>query len=73
MEKRLSCAAASLGLAIDVAIRKTPEAMKIAYDKTPAILVAGRLGLTGLRRTEEIETWLRERFPPTPSTKAAPA
>jgi hypothetical protein len=68
MEKRLACAAKSLGLTIDTEVCKSPEAMGIPYNKTPAILVDGQMGLAGLRRTEEIEAWLRERFLQAPNT-----
>ncbi|BCB27350.1 hypothetical protein SKTS_22360 [Sulfurimicrobium lacus] len=62
LEKRLSCAAAGLGLALDVEIRKDVEAMGIPFEQTPAVLVDGQLMLSGLPRTEEIEVWLRARI-----------
>jgi hypothetical protein len=60
LEKRLHCAAAGLGLALDLAIRKDAEALGIPFAQTPAVLVDGRVVLTGLPRTEEIELWLRQ-------------
>lgn len=60
LEKRLHCAAAGLGLALDLAIRKDAEALGIPFAQTPAVLVDGRVVLSGLPRTEEIEDWLRQ-------------
>ena len=62
LEKRLHCAAAGLGLALDLAIRKDAEALGIPFAQTPAVLVDGRVVLTGLPRTEEIEAFLRQMF-----------
>jgi hypothetical protein len=62
LEKRLHCAAAGLGLALDLAIRKDAEALGIPFAQTPAVLVDGRVVLTGLPRTEEIEVFLRQMF-----------
>jgi hypothetical protein len=62
LEKRLSCAAAGLGLALDVEIRKDAEAMGIPFEQTPAVLVDGQMAFSGLPRTEEIEDWLREKM-----------
>lgn len=62
LEKRLHCAAAGLGLALDLDIRKDAEALGIPFGQTPAVLVDGRVALTGLPRTEEIEAWLRQTF-----------
>jgi hypothetical protein len=67
LQKRLGCAASSLGVALEVEVCKTPEAVGIPYNETPAILVDGRLAFAGLRRTEEIEAWLRARFPNAPT------
>jgi hypothetical protein len=39
---------------------KNPEALGIPYAQTPAVLVDGRVVLSGLPRTEEIEAWLRQ-------------
>ena len=55
MEKRLHCAASGLGLALDLDIRKDAEALGIAFDQTPAVLMEDRVVLNGLPRTEEIE------------------
>ena len=62
LEKRLSCAAAGLGLALDVEIRKDIEALGIPFEQTPAVLVDGQVAFSGLPRTEEIEDWLREKM-----------
>ncbi len=62
LEKRLHCAAAGLGLALDLEICKDAEALGIPFAQTPAVLVDGRVALTGLPRTEEIEVWLRQTF-----------
>jgi hypothetical protein len=60
--KRLSCAAAGLGVALDLDIRKDAEVLGIPDDQTPALLVDGQVAFVGLPRTEEIEAWLRERI-----------
>ena len=62
LEKRLHCAAAGLGLALDLAIRKDAEALGIPFAQTPAVLVDGKMALSGLPRTEEIEVFLRQMF-----------
>jgi hypothetical protein len=62
LEKRLSCAAAGLGLALEVDIRKDAAALGIPFERTPAVLVAGQVAFSGLPRTEEIEDWLRSRI-----------
>ncbi len=62
LEKRLSCAAAGLELALDVEIRKDVEVMGIPFERTPAVLVDGQIMFSGLPRTEEIEVWLRGRI-----------
>ncbi|MGD9786983.1 MAG: thioredoxin family protein [Sulfuricellaceae bacterium] len=64
LEKRLSCAAAGLGLALEVEIRKDAEALGIPFERTPAVLVAGQVAFSGLPRTEEIEDWLRTLIAP---------
>ncbi|MGQ9862797.1 MAG: thioredoxin family protein [Thiobacillaceae bacterium] len=63
LEKRLSCAAAGLGLALNLTIRKDAEALGIPFAQTPAVLADGQVVLTGLPRTEEIEDWLRRHSP----------
>lgn len=60
MQKRLSCAAASLHLSLDLDIRRDPEAMGIPYASTPVVLLDGQPVFTGLPRTEEIEDWLKK-------------
>ncbi|WP_127475017.1 thioredoxin family protein [Sulfurivermis fontis] len=62
MEKRLHCAAAGAGLRLELEIRKDAEALGIPYAQTPAVLLNGQVMLRGLRRTEEIETWLHTTF-----------
>ena len=62
LEKRLHCAAAGLGLALDLDIQKDAAALGIPFAQTPAVLLDGRLVLSGLPRTEEIEAWLRQAF-----------
>jgi len=62
LEKRLSCAAAGLGLALDMNIRKDVEALGIRFEETPAVLVDGQMVFSGLPRTEEIEDWLRRQM-----------
>lgn len=65
LQKRLSCAAAGAGLALDMEIHKDAEAFGIPYAQTPAVLVNGQMALCGLPRTEEIEDWLRRTYPST--------
>jgi hypothetical protein len=62
LEKRLHCAAAGLGLALEVDIRKNAEALGIPFAQTPAVLMEGQVVLNGLPRTEEIEDWMRHTF-----------
>lgn len=62
LEKRLHCAAAGLGLALDLDICKDADALGIPFARTPAVLRDGQVVLNGLPRTEEIETWLRLTF-----------
>jgi len=62
LEKRLHCAAAGLGLRLKLALSRDVEALGIPYVQTPAVLLDGKLVLTGLPRTEDIETWLRAAF-----------
>jgi hypothetical protein len=62
LEKRLRCAAASLGFGLDLDIRKDSEALGILYADTPALLRDGQLVFSGLPRTEAIEGWLRHAF-----------
>lgn len=59
MEKRLSCAAAGLGIRLDIDIRKDADAMGISYQQTPAVLHKDKVIFSGLHRTEEIEAWLK--------------
>ena len=63
LEKRLCCAAAGLGWALAIEIRKDAEALGIPYAQTPAVWLDGEAVLSGLPRTEEIEAWLRNTFP----------
>jgi hypothetical protein len=59
MEKRLTCAAAGLGIRLGMEIRKDAEAMGISYSQSPAVLHDGKVIFSGLHRTEEIEAWLK--------------
>lgn len=63
LEKRLSCAAAGLGLRLALTLFKDPEALGIPYTQTPAVLADGVVVLSGLPRTEDIEAWLRQHSP----------
>jgi len=60
MEKRLSCAAAGLGIRLDMEIRKDTDALGIPYFQTPAVLHDGKVIISGLHRTEDIEVCLKE-------------
>ena len=60
MEKRLSCAAAGLGIRLDMEIRKDADVMGLAHHQTPAVLHDGKVIFSGLHRTEEIEVWLKK-------------
>lgn len=62
LEKRMHCAAASVGVKLLLDIRKDTEALGIPYDQTPAVLHEGVIILRGLPRTEDIENWLRVTF-----------
>lgn len=59
MEKRLHCAAAGAGLKLKLRISKDAAAHGIPFAQTPAVLLDGGMVMSGLQRTEEIETWLR--------------
>jgi hypothetical protein len=59
MEKRLSCAAAGLGIRLKIDIRKDADALGLAHQQTPAVLHDGKVIFSGLHRTEEIESWLK--------------
>lgn len=62
MEKRLHCAATGAGMALELTISKDAETLGIPLQQTPAVLLAGRVVLSGLQRTEVIEAWLRDNF-----------
>lgn len=59
MEKRLACAAAGLGMALDLDVRKDGEVL------VPVVLKDGQLVFNGLQQTEEVERWFRQIFPGT--------
>jgi hypothetical protein len=59
MEKRLSCAAAGLGIRLKIDIRKDADVLGLAHQQTPAVLYDGKVIFSGLHRTEEIEVWLK--------------
>jgi len=60
LEKRLSCAAAGLGLALDMDIRKDAESLGMTFEQTPAVLIDGCVVIEGLQRTETLAAWLQE-------------
>jgi len=60
LEKRLDCAAAGLGLALEFDVRRDHEAFGLAYGDTPALVLNGRPVFSGLPRTETLEAWLRK-------------
>lgn len=60
LEKRMGCAAAGLGLALNFDVRRDHETFGLAYADTPAVLLGGQLVFSGLPRTETIEAWLRK-------------
>jgi len=55
----MSCAAAGLGIQLDIEIRKDSDALGIPYLQTPAALYEGEVIFNGLPRTEKIEAWLK--------------
>ena len=55
----MSCAAAGLGIRLEMEIRKDTDALGIPYLQTPAVLHEGEVIFNGLPRTEKIEAWLR--------------
>lgn len=59
IQKRLSCAAAELGITLQIGIDKSPEVWGLTYVQTPAVMAQGKCLLTGLKRTEDIVTILR--------------
>lgn len=62
LEKRLTCAAAGMGVALEVEIRKDADALGIPYSSTSAVLADGEVAFPDLPCTEEIEAWLRGRM-----------
>jgi len=56
----MSCAAAGLGIRLDMEIRKDSDALGIPYFQTPAVLHDGKVIISGLHRTEDIEVRLKE-------------
>jgi hypothetical protein len=59
LEKRVRCAAAALGVRVDISIAVAEQISELLLEGTPAILQGGRVAIRGLPRTEEIEAWLR--------------
>lgn len=47
LEKRLHCAAAGVGLALKLEVRKDAEVLGIPFAQTPAVLTAGKVVFTG--------------------------
>lgn len=79
MDKRLHCAAAGIGVRLELGIRKDYEALGISLADTPAVLHGGRMLVRGLARTEELEALLRaivetlpSRASPDPAAAVAP-
>lgn len=62
LQKRLGCAAAELGIKLQLNIEKSPEAWGLEYAQTPAVLAQGHLLMSGLMRTEDIVAILRARL-----------
>lgn len=62
LQKRLGCAAAELGVTLQLSIEKNPETWGLAYAQTPAVLAKGKRLMTGLMRTEDITPILRARL-----------
>lgn len=62
LHKRLNCAARELGLRLDIAEVKQPEAYGLDFAQTPAVMVEDDLLFGGLLRTEDIVPRLRARF-----------
>ena len=58
LEKRLDCAAAGLGLALEFTVRRDHETFGLAYGDTPVVIFDGLPIFSGLPRTETLETWL---------------
>jgi hypothetical protein len=51
-EKRLRCTEAGLDLALELDKCTDAEALRIPFTQTPAVLLEGRVALSGLPRTE---------------------
>jgi len=59
LQKRLTYAATALHLKLNLEICKDHDAFAIPYEQTPAVFLDGKMALSGLPRTEEIEGWLK--------------
>ena len=59
LEKRLHCAAAGVGVRLDLEIRKDGQTLGVPFAQTPAVVQDLQVVLNGLPRTEEIQAWLR--------------
>lgn len=66
LQKRLGCAAAELGVTLQLSIEKNPEIWGLTYAQTPAVLAQGKHLMTGLMRTEDIVQILRARLAEAP-------
>jgi hypothetical protein len=61
LQKRLGCAAARLGVTLQLDIERHPGAVGLRYEQTPAVLVQGGCLVSGLPRTGDIVAILRAR------------
>ena len=59
LQKRLTCAATTLKLKLNLEIRKDHDVYAIPFEQTPAVFVDGKMAFSRLPRTEEIEDWLK--------------
>lgn len=60
MEKRLSCAAAGLGIRLDLTIYR--ETGDRPLSQTPVVMYENKVIFNGLPHTEAIEVWLKGLF-----------
>jgi hypothetical protein len=60
MEKRLSCAASGATVCLYLDILKNAETLGLSQTELPIVLHEGKVIFSGLPRTEEIESWMKE-------------